>query len=104
MTASFVPSPSAGPSAAAVVYTPPSGRDAVLKGWSAKEDTGSGPATVVIEDGQGNMIVPITLTAGESIREFVPAMDTPEEYSGILCPALAIHRLAGTCTVTLYYG
>lgn len=104
MPAAFVASASAAAGAAQTVYTPPTGNDATLKGWAAKEDTGSGGATIVIEDGQGNMVVPITLSAGESIREFVPNMDTPEEFSGIRCPALAIHRLAGTSTVTLYYG
>jgi len=50
------------------------GKTIFLRGWAASEDTGTGPAKLQILDALGgNLIVPITLIAGASVREFVPA-------------------------------
>lgn len=79
------------------------GKTIFLRGWAASEDTGTGPAKLQILDAAGgNLIVPITLVAGGSIREFVPAESVAQEGIVTTTGGLYVLRVAGTTTVTVY--
>ncbi len=79
------------------------GKTIYLRGWAASEDTGTGPARLQIFDAPGgNLLVPITLVSGASIREFVPPEDAAQGGIATTTGGLYVVRVAGTSTLVVY--
>jgi hypothetical protein len=77
-----------------------------LVGWTAQEHTATATARLEILDAQGGkMLIPISLLADESIREFPFGSRIPASETGIQVPGggLWLVRVTGTASVTVYY-
>ncbi len=99
----FASAPSGTGSLQIVTQTP--GQKLFLRGWAAQEDTGTAPAKLQLLDSPGgNQLVPITLAANESVREFVPVESEAGEGIYVATGGLWLSRLVGTTTVTVYYA
>lgn len=74
----------------------------ILYGWALAESTGSATAKVRLRDGSsasGKLLAPITLAAGESVRDFFPV-----ESVNVTNGAIYLEVVSGSVEGAVYWG